>query len=758
MFTLIYTLHIAVILSFSLLNHQTYAMELVELDNNRDLQTYTIQSNDPRLAQKATLKFVNNGNLTKQYNRAVLEISTHFKNTFTDIGFSQDAIPVTCQSEDFDAVYQGMEELIKDNNDRIKQFNLNALYTPKKSPELIAALSIANELDISPLTKILACRVAQQCDITIHDNKSADVQNKYLKNYLASLEEPNLIQIILSNTTARIPTFKKLSKDEYESILGDEYKDILDKGILSPLKRVKLTKNGTLALCSSHQTTDQRDEQPSSLEETKLQYYSMFENQDFFTNNCIFSPAENHMFYITGGNNITKNNAVFVNINNPQNTFEIKNIIWSEKNNFENSFRKFSCFNDNGTRLLIRTFDDLQDGQYTYERYEVIDTSTRQPVKTIESDGINNISFCAADKLCVQYTEDKDDTTTHSYPLSIMNNDNEDSYKEFDHVTAHAFNGTKDTLVMCTHSLKETTVTIFDMTKNSIIKTLTLDTLLNDISIVFNKNNNDFLIYGKNVRSATRIFLCNPTNAKPTNLINWTNAENPELNWSASGDYIIYKDHRGNEITTGYFSIAQPSSTKVEFTPNTTIDSNPHQDIVYLSDKETLQIYDLTTNAVVKEYATKDCFPSRTLCKQTTDLLNPNGQLLIIPTKEKWIVINTKTGVTVADNGWTMTNHRLSWYNDCLLVEKCDNTHTWRGIQNSFFAKVPSGEYKFDVLFKPTYDNFENKKISSSNTTSATIASTHYTKYYIGGALAFASFIAVYIYYPELLKKLGFGH
>lgn len=741
--TFIYNLQIAAILFFSTISHQTYTMELVKLDNNKDLQTYTIQSNDPRLEQKATLKFINYGDLTKQYNRAALETSTYFKDMLElpDVEFNSEdvakAIPTTCQFEAFDAVYQGMEELIKADNNHIKQLNLNALYTPKTSPELIAALSLANALNVPPITKTLACRIAQQCDVTIQKNDSIETQNNYLKNYL-TLEEPNLTQIILSGTTARIPTFKQLSGSECKDILGDEYeyKDILDKGMLSPLKKVKLTKDGKIKICSSRQ---QEDNQPSSLEETYLQYYALYQNQDFFKSNCVFSPGENHILSITG-----ENTATFVNINNPKNTFEIKNIIWSEENS---SFRKFACFNDNGTRLLIRTYDNLQDRQYIGERYEIIDTSNGKPIRTLDSHKVNNVSFCAADKLCIQYD---------TYSLILTNINDNKSDKMFDHITAHAFNAKKDTLVMCTRGLKETTVNIVDIAKNSITNTITLDTLLSKISIIFNKNNNDFLIYGETIDCISRVFLCNITNTNPTKLMRLVDIKKLKLNWSASGDYVVYQyigacGHVEDAIITGYFSITNPEPTNVKFRQNRKVDINPHQDIIYLYDKEVVQIYDIKTHATIAEYTTNDFYPRNKFDRKPTDLLNPSGKLLVIPTNEKWFVVNTKTGKTVADNGWTMTHHKLSWHNEYLLVEKCDNMRIWTGVQNGFFGTVPSKEYKFDALFKPTYDNFDNKNTTN---TDATIVAPSYTKYYVGGALAFASLIAAYIYYPEFFKNL----
>src|SRR5205085_9292506 len=84
-----------------------------------------------------------------------------------------------------------------------------------------------------------------------------------------------------------------------------------------------------------------------------------------------------------------------------------------------------------------------------------------------------------------------------NYCICLTNNDNDKSRITFEEIITHAFDATKKTLVFCSHEDNKTIINIHDIEKNN-TKTINLNVLLKNISIVFNKNNNDFLTHGKN--------------------------------------------------------------------------------------------------------------------------------------------------------------------------------------------------------------------------------------------------------------------
>ena len=701
-------------------------------------------------AEKKVVCIFNEGDSQREYKVKVLETSHMIKGMFEGITPNNgDKVNLSNISyADFNKLYPAMKAISKN-----KICDIKNVYKKEKLPQLIQSLISANYLEIPPLVDNLIPCIAQKCDLF-----NPQEQYKTLQELKTKLAEAHLFEAVLSHITTRIPIIEEVPSSEH-IIYGDE-------DIFSPCKKLRTTNTpGDVILCSTNEVICQQHTGGES----------------FFKEKCIFSPQDNYMIC----SNDT-DEAELINVKKPNQKHIIKNIAWPRKYRscddkdriflFNTDKDRTVLFNADETRLLVVKYNNIGYKNLIGSKYEIIDTATGQPKKTIPCDHlIHKIFFCAENKLFIQYA--KNGTTNYGcsvFPIKIMHNDDDDTCNlMINNAEAYAFDLAKKTLFVYSRNVKGSYIeccdyiaTIHDVEKNTKKEISLKNSSLRDVTIIPHKNSNNFLVHGKPVQTLhlDEVFLYNTQKENCNIPIMFFSSKNLKFYWSPSGDYIIYEYinvcyQNKNETIIGYFSVDNPQQTDLAANSNAALCIHPQQDIVYISNSNNgnnsgpLEIYDLNKGQSIGKYAATNFHTTVTgYLPLPTNCLSKDGKLLLIldHNKPEYLLINTKTNAIV--QRWDALNRSLKW-KDGLLSETCI-----------------VDKYEVSKQFNITYDdNFENNDITfknniSSNTdntndiTSNNIVPQSYTKYYVGGALAFASLIAAYIYYPELLKKLGLGH
>jgi hypothetical protein len=424
---------------------------------------------------------------------------------------------------------------------------IDNLYKNKNTFDYAQLLNTADYLQIPFLQHYLSSHIAQQCDKI--GLCSLEQQNQALLD-LQKVLKPGLFDTITSHMQTLSYTFKEVPSDSNRTYL-------YDKNFVSPSGQ---------AICIYENWKNK-----ITLQSSGQCIYNESGNTNFFSRDCIFSPYDNYVLYVDKVlfDDPRKSDKVvnckLIDLNEPTKQQTLIDITW-------NKDQKTPCFNDNGTKLLVKS---------RWGDYNLIDTSTGKIIgevsKSANTNEIKKVFFGAGDKICVEKYYNFD-VFTQIQLLDINNNFSATTYTK---ILDHKFNKKRNMLVYHPRNENETsTITIHNLETNK-SEDIILKEKLCLVSVTFNPQNDNFLILGKNIKTENwELLLYDPVNKTFDHL--FSNEYAPRrLKWSRSGQYIIvqtkYDDyiqyidiHNKNELVT------------IEAPDNITMNIHPLYDILYL--------------------------------------------------------------------------------------------------------------------------------------------------------------------------------
>jgi hypothetical protein len=606
----------------------------------------------------------------------------------------------------FPTIHSAMKLISKQKNSSIR-----ALYEKKDISFLTNLLIETNKLDITSLQKELTAIIAQKCD-ALHFT-SPEEQQKTLIKIKPQFAEEQLFKDIVSYMGTLTPTLtpQKLTTENCGPIENNANCEF------SPNKKVKCHKKknvNIITLCNSDKVI-----------------YSNQEKDYYFNHRWLFAPQDKYALCLDKEVNSPDTltyNCILINLNDPNEQHTIGSVICS-------------CFNPSGTLLLIDTFDLADNSKMTKRAYNLINTSTGKSEKSIPyDDNIDRVFFYDTNKLFVQNTKSINDK---SYSIQLRNITN-DNITTIDNIQTHNFNETKNILVYCVNNTEGTTITIHN-TKTNENNEIPLNELLTDISIVFNKNNDSFLIKGTTKHNeAQKVILYDSQKKKFDTLFSEDNLNIYDPKWSPTGNYIIstlYKNEGKQEIQ--FFNINKKTQHTI---PDRSIimELNPQHDIAYLfcSRTKTLTIHNISTqesilccsDLVFNEGRLGNSIPP------SYSLSNDN-KLLILYSNAKAELFNATTGAII--KSWLQSQHKEKNLGDTYSYKIYNSPNVYFNKNKVIVQNNTPTDFCVKDILDVDYNHILNIKDNTNK------------KYpYIAGFCSIALIIAAYVYYPEFFKKL----